>query len=164
MGRSRLVNRCVHGHLLDRFTILLTSAGRHGRRRRPGSAIGERLRHMRGRLTPRRAGSSAKPLPDPSSPYDSASENGRQQAVDYWEDGACAAFAGTAVTASRRRVCQTAALSSREPVEAANSGPLARPPWYVSIASEVRPQDTTVFLQAVQEDDDEPHRDRPGLP
>ena len=51
-------------------------------------------------------------------------------------------------------MCQTAALSSREPVEAANSGPLVRPPWYVSIASEVRPQDTTVFLQAVQEDDD----------
>jgi hypothetical protein len=47
------------------------------------------------------------------------------------------AFAGTATSASRRRVRQTAALSSREPLEVENSGPLLRPFRYVSIDSEV---------------------------
>ena len=54
--------------------------GRHGRRRSTrrrhghegglGRATGERLCRQRGRLTPRDAGSSAKPLPNPTQGYD----------------------------------------------------------------------------------------------
>jgi hypothetical protein len=53
----------------------------------PGRATGERLCRLRGRLTPRRTGSSAQPLPDPHSGYDDPPERTKKLPADDLEDG-----------------------------------------------------------------------------